>query len=72
MNMLMLTSGSGVVVSLPSGDGVDGGGISLSSGVKEQSAACCNAVLQVDLAQVSWGWEHLAFAALGLDPDCRP
>ena len=50
MNMLMLTSSSGVVVSLPGGNGADGGGISLSYGVKEQSAACHNAVLQVDLA----------------------
>ena len=33
--MLMLTSGSGVVVSLPGGDGTDGGAISSSSGVKE-------------------------------------
>ena len=50
MNILMLTSGSGVVVSLPGGDGAGGGGISSSSGVKEQSMACHNAVLRVDLA----------------------
>ena len=65
-----LTSGSGVVVSLPGGDGAGGGGISLSSGVKERSAACHDAVLRVDLARVGWGWERLALAALGSDPDC--
>ena len=45
MNILMLTSGSGVVVSLPGGDGMDGGGICLSSGVKEQLVACHDTVL---------------------------
>ena len=49
MNILMLTSGSGVVVSLPGGNGAGGGGISLSSGVKERLMACRDAVLQVDL-----------------------
>ena len=65
-----LTSGSGVVVSLPGGDGTGGGGISSSSGVKERSAACHDTVLRVDLARVGWGWEHLVLAALGSDPDC--
>lgn len=68
----MLTSGPELVVSLPSGDGVDGGAISLSPGVEERSAACHDSALRVDLGRVGWGWAHLSLAAPGSDTACRP
>ena len=40
-------------MSLPGGDGMDGGAISSTSGVKEQLAACCNTTVQMYLGQVS-------------------
>ena len=68
----MLTSSSELVVSLPSGDGVDGEAISSSPGVEEQSVACHDSALRVDLGQVGWGWAHLSLAAPGSDTACRP